>query len=61
MKLLRCHNMMPPVGWCVETDHLFSTTLVFGTRKQCEDYIRDHANDRELPEKLGRVLSDSTP
>lgn len=58
MRLQRAHNMIPAhCKWCVITDHIFMPfTLVFGTRKQCESYIRDHANERELPEKLGRVI-----
>lgn len=41
MKLLRCHNMIPPhVKWYVSDGKLFETALFYGTRKQCEDFIR---------------------
>jgi hypothetical protein len=41
VKLLRCHNMIPPYKWSVESDQLFSTTLFFGTRKECEVFIQN--------------------
>lgn len=41
MKLLRCHNMNPPsVKWYVSDGQLLETALFYGTRKQCEDFIR---------------------
>ncbi len=44
MELLRCHNMIPAhVKWYVsETGKLFPRELFWGTRKQCEDFIRQH-------------------
>lgn len=50
MKLLRCHNMIPShVKWYVsQWKGATETWLFFGTRKQCEAYIREHSNGPDL-------------
>lgn len=42
MKLLRCHNMIPAhVKWYVsQWKGATETWLFWGTRKQCEEFIR---------------------
>lgn len=53
MELLRCHNMIPAhVKWYVSDGKLFASALFWGTRTQCENYIRQHDRTakREQPD-----------
>lgn len=48
MEILRCHNMIPAhVKWYVsETGKLFPRELFWGTRKECEEFIRAHHSEK---------------